>query len=124
MEQLPQLITDEPITVPAIAEKVYDRYWLRLLTITAPTPGEPARVYAEFRPSRNVDGIVEVKSPEVDGDIEVLTVDNLFGLEDPNCEPMITPETRQFAMQAMGMVLQTMKMVAKDKGIFKEGDTI
>ena len=118
MSGLPELINNEPVIIPAIPEKKFDHYWQRLLTVSAPTPQEPCRAYVEFRPYRVVDGIGEVKDPEINGDIKVMTIDDLFALENPNIEPMLTPETRQALGQAMYMTLQALKLVARDKGVF------
>ena len=124
MSGLPELINNEPVIIPAIPEKIFDRFWQRLLTVSAPTPAEPCRAYCEFRPYRVVNGQGEVKSPEVDGDIRAVEVVDLFALENPNIEPLLTLETRQALGQAMYMTLQALKLVARDKGIFGMSDVV
>jgi hypothetical protein len=86
MTDFTQFINNTPIIIPPIEAKIYDKYWLRALSINAPTTTGEATLYAEFRPCRdllNSEGNVvskELKEPEVDGDIKVVKIDNLFNL--------------------------------------------
>ena len=89
MSDYPDFVNPTPIIVPPVAEVVWDRYWLRRLTINAPTPQEPATLYAEFRPCRNVvdeqgNMVGKEVKPEVDGDIQVFTVNDLFAVANGN----------------------------------------
>ena len=89
MSDYPDFVNPTPITVPPVAEVVWDRYWLRRLTINAPTPQESATLYAEFRPCRNVvdeqgNMVGKEVKPEVDGDIRVFTVNDLFAVANGN----------------------------------------
>ena len=108
MSDFTQFINDAPIIIPPVEAKIYDKYWLRVLTINAPTTTGEATLYAQFRPCRDIldsEGNVigkELKEPEVDGDIKVVQIDNLFNLAYSN---------QNFAM-AMEMVFRALKEYA------------
>lgn len=85
-------VSNNPVVVPAIPAKEFPLFWLRILSIQASGPQSPARLYSEFQPYRritdeqgNVIG-AEVKTPEVQGDIKVVDVPDIFALSDANAE--------------------------------------
>ena len=104
---LPHFNAVTPAVVPAADEKVYDKYWMRVFTADARSL-DCVRIHAEFQPYRyilddsgNVIGS-ELKIPEVDGDIIVITLDNIFLLlQDPTYMPEITIEIREILGQAL-----------------------
>jgi hypothetical protein len=108
-----QFMATVPIIMPPVPQVVYDKYWLRLMTITAPEPGMPARLYAEFRPCRDADAPQgkEVKKPEVDGDIKVIVIDDIWALVDhPSMGGSVTA--------VMEGIFATLNAYAKAAGIF------
>ncbi len=51
MAELPKIIASEPITEPAVPEKVYDEYWLADMRVRAMIPDQPVRINATLLPS-------------------------------------------------------------------------
>lgn len=108
MPEFTQFENENHIVIPAIAEKIYDKYWIRLLTISAPSPQQQAKLYVEFKPCRDIldaNGNIidkELKEPEVSGDIKLIEVDDLFALAGEN----------QLFAQAMEYVFQALKTLA------------
>lgn len=49
MTEFTQFEAVEPIVIPATEEKVYDKYWLELMIIRAPSPAQDASLTAKFR---------------------------------------------------------------------------
>ena len=101
---LPDIPAVEPVTTPAVPEKVFDKFWMRSLTVQSPGPKDTTMVRAEFRPYDGDD----VKNPEVEGDIVSVEIPDLFGLISGACEPDAPTEVRQAVGQAMGAVIQAL----------------
>jgi hypothetical protein len=67
MSLLP-LIASEPTVIPAIAEKVYDKYWISSLSVT----GTPDKYKAVIRLDKYRSGEI------LNGETQVIVIENLF----------------------------------------------
>ena len=126
MATLPQLIAKNPITtpakeeevittvIPAVEEKIYDKYWVTQFTLLSHSPTEEARIVVQLSPARDVEVDVEgevVTVKELMPDAEEITfvIDNVFERVDNN---------ENFAM-ALGATLNALIEVSKEKNLLK-----
>lgn len=49
MGEFTQFVSPEPVVIPAKEEIIYDKYWLELLLVRAPSPKSDATLTAKFR---------------------------------------------------------------------------
>lgn len=49
-EELPDITPDTPVVVPAQAEKVYNKLWMKLMVVRAMSPSNPATISFQFVP--------------------------------------------------------------------------
>jgi hypothetical protein len=126
-------VSTNPVVVPAIPAKEFPLFWLRILSIQASGPQSPARLYSEFQPYRritdeqgNVIG-AEVKTPEVQGDIKVVDVPDIFALATSSVEQdaLITQAISTFvqsggnvASLAMACMFLAIQSYGKQTGVF------
>jgi len=100
-DDLPSIESNEPIVVPATQEKTYSKYWMKSLSVYAPSPTEKTSLTAVFIP---FDGQGSVLA---EGHETILSQDDLFAVagQDPS------------VAQAMGAVLIAMKnlCIAQEK---------
>jgi len=107
MSEFTQFENPTPITIPPVAAKVYDKFWLRLLTIAAPSTSAEASLYAEFQPCRdltdaNGNPIGKELKPEQDGDIKVVRCDSLMTLAASDTEMATAMESVFIALKKYG----------------------
>ena len=85
MAEFTQFEKSEPIEMPAVEAKTFDKYWLSKLLVSAPSPRKETMVYAEFVPCRDAeDGIKELKPEITNDEKKTLRVDNLEEIMESN----------------------------------------
>ena len=73
--------------IPAVDEKIYDKYWITQFSFLAPSPTEEARIVATLVPARDVETLVDSKLVTVkellpDAKNTVIVIDNIFKKSD------------------------------------------
>lgn len=105
-----QLIAGEPIVTPPIPEISWDKKWISMLTLVSDSVNN-IRLYAKLVPCRdNLEiGDKELKTPLVDTDVTVITIDNVWS---------VLPTNPKFAM-AMELIFQCINDYGVEQGILK-----
>jgi hypothetical protein len=75
MADLPVISATTPTTIPPVDEKVYDRWWMSELRVSANDPNSPIVTIAKLQKSRSVNGVTEL-SP-VDNPVYIRIDDTL-----------------------------------------------
>jgi hypothetical protein len=75
-----QLSAASPVIIPPTPEIVYDKVWIDLLTFQFPSPVTEGTLYARLVPCRDnpETGLKELKNPLKDGDVKVVTTDQIY----------------------------------------------
>jgi hypothetical protein len=111
MSEFTQLVTSQEIITPPIPEKVYDRKWIDMLTLTSPAVNT-IRLYCKMIPCRdNVEtGDKELKPNLNQEDINVIQIENVWDIIGTN---------PKFAM-AMELIFQSINDYGIEQGILKQ----
>lgn len=73
MSDFPAITPAEPVIKPAEPEKVFARLWLECLTVEAPAPDKPVKIYFRLLPLNDVGEVLQ--SP-----VKTQVIPDAFGL--------------------------------------------
>lgn len=110
MSEFTQLVASQEIITPPIPEKIYDRKWIDMLTITSPSTNN-IRLYCKMIPCRDnaETGDKELKTNLTQSDISIIQIENVWDIIGTN---------PKFAM-AMELIFQSVNDYGIQQGIFK-----
>lgn len=97
MSEFTQIIADDPVVIPAVVEKRYDKKWLSHIRINSPSP-DSAIVIANLNPYNGEDVLPEPKQPVI--------INNIFEAMQDEARPV---ELRTLMAQTMELIIQTIK---------------
>jgi len=97
MSDFTQIISDNPIIIPPVQEKVYDKKWLSHFRINSQSP-DKATIVAHLVPYNGSDAL---KEP-----VTQIVIDNVFSAIHDNNRSV---EQRTLFIQAMEIILQAVK---------------
>ena len=109
MADFTQLENVIPIITPLVPEKVWNKLWIDMLTITSPEVNK-ITLYAKLIPCRDLEsGEKELKTQLTDADVKTIQIPNVWEIIGTN---------PKFGM-AMELIFQSIKNYGVENGIFK-----
>jgi hypothetical protein len=105
-----QLELNNPIIVPPVEEKIYNKAWITMLTICSEST-DKASLYVKLIPCRDIDeyGNKELKQNITETDVTVMNIDNIFELLQTNTQ----------MANAFNELLKAINQYGKEQNIFK-----